>query len=106
MFKIDAINKYHRVLKEILEQKSYLTLYMEDNCVEYFKELAPLLKARLSQEELNVMIEDMCLRLAGNNKEMFYRLKNIFDSLFIFQIEPEVVLGGAYETSGLTGIGL
>jgi hypothetical protein len=106
VFKLDAINKYKRVIRETLEEKPYLTLNMQDNAVEYFKEMVPILTTKLTHEELNVMIEDMSLTLSGSYNDRYYLFKKIFDSLILFRVDPEVVLGGAYEISGLTGLNI
>jgi len=106
MLKCEILEKFNKILKETLEKKPYLTICLEDNSVEYFKEIASILKERMTTKEISVVIEDMCYHLAGNTFEgdKYTLLKRMFDSLILFQVDPEVVFGGAYEISGLTGI--
>lgn len=106
MFKLDAINKYKRVVREIVEENPYLTLNMEDNAIEYFKDMIPLLKERLNAEELSVMTEDMSLSISGGYNDRYYFFKNVFDSLIIHQVDPETIIREAYEAGGFTGINI
>jgi len=106
-FKLDAINKVNRVLKELYQEKPHLALYGQDNIIEYFKDIVPLLHERLNDYEINVMIEFMCLNIAETYNDRYYKIKKIYDSIVLFKVDPIVVIGEFFDEikgfSGFTG---
>lgn len=104
MFKLDVMNKITKIIREIFKENPELYTFSDStNVVEYFKYIIPLLRIKLSSEELIVLIEMLCLELTGTYNDMYYKAKNFYDSVILFNIDPEIAIikfGGFDEIKG------
>jgi hypothetical protein len=105
-FKVDAINKIKKVIREIYKDYPYLYFYSQDNALEYFKGIVPILHEKLDSYELSVLVEILSLEISSTYNEQFYAMKKIYDAIIIFRVDPQIVIGELLnEAKGFSGIG-
>ena len=54
-----------------------------------------------------VLVEEMCLEIAGSYNDQYYKIKKLYDSVVLFQVDPEIAIWKEFsdEIKGFSDIG-
>jgi hypothetical protein len=110
-FKLDALNKIKRVTRVAHDKNPHLHFSREENPLEYIRDTAPIYRKELNKYELEVLVEQLALSITGTYNEMYWKIKKVYDSIYLFGVDLLVVLneinldieGDINETKGFSG---
>lgn len=112
MFKLDAIRKIQKVVRQVAQDHSELTVYAETDQIAYVKALVPILNEKLTDYELDVFIDLSATELSDKGAMTYHAAYAYYEMLFKFRVDPTFFgmmgLGGGKEddsAQGSSGIG-